>query len=209
MNFVVYGAGAVGSVLGGMLSLRVRVMLGAALWTVGLVLFSFGFISWVFRHHPDMPFLGRRGSIHFVWASHAGLVFLIAAAAVAGGDTPAFDEWIMHALREPGDLSNPIGPPWFEEAVRDVTALGSTVVLTFAVVVAAGYLWMTDAPAKAAFLIAAVSMGALFKRLLVRKGVFRGAAMRWPLRAWDDFSERAAAELIDRYLEVERAAADV
>ena len=94
------------------------------------------------------------------------LVFLIAAAAVAGGDTPAFDEWIIHALREPGDLSNPIGPPWFEEAVRDVTALGSTVVLTFAVVVAAGYLWMTDAPAKAAFLIAAVSMGALFNRLL-------------------------------------------
>jgi signal transduction histidine kinase len=68
-----------------MLSLRVRVMLGAALWTVGLVLFSFGFISWVFRHHPDMPFLGRRGSIHFVWASHAGLVFLIAAAAMVVG----------------------------------------------------------------------------------------------------------------------------
>ena len=68
-----------------MLSLRVRVMLGAALWTVGLVLFSFGFISWVFRTHPDMPFLGRRGSIHFVWASHAGLVFLIAAIAMIGG----------------------------------------------------------------------------------------------------------------------------
>jgi signal transduction histidine kinase len=68
-----------------MLSLRARVMLGAVLWTVGLVLFSFGFISWVFRYHPDMPFLGRRGSIHFVWASHAGLVFLIAAAAMVIG----------------------------------------------------------------------------------------------------------------------------
>ena len=68
-----------------MLSLRARVMLGAALWTVGLVLFSFGFISWVFRTHPDMPFLGRRGSIHFVWASHAGLIFLIAAIAMIGG----------------------------------------------------------------------------------------------------------------------------
>jgi signal transduction histidine kinase len=67
------------------LSLRARVMLGAVLWTVGLVLFSFGFISWVFRNYPDMPFLGRRGSIHFVWASHAGLVFLIAAAAMVIG----------------------------------------------------------------------------------------------------------------------------
>lgn len=68
-----------------MLSLRARVMLGAALWTIGLVLFSFGFISWVFRTHPDMPFLGRHGSIHFVWASHAGLIFLIAAIAMIGG----------------------------------------------------------------------------------------------------------------------------
>src|SRR5688572_32611119 len=62
-----------------MRSLRTRVLSGAVLWTVGLVLFSFGFISWVFRHHPDMPFFGVRGSIHFFWASHAGLVFLIAA----------------------------------------------------------------------------------------------------------------------------------
>jgi signal transduction histidine kinase len=68
-----------------MLSLRFRVLLGAVLWTVGLVLFSFGFISWVFRNHPDMPFLGRRGGIHFIWASHAGLIFLIAAIAMVFG----------------------------------------------------------------------------------------------------------------------------
>jgi signal transduction histidine kinase len=68
-----------------MLSLRFRVLLGAVLWTVGLVLFSFGFISWVFRTHPDMPFLGRHGEIHFIWASHAGLIFLIAAIAMVLG----------------------------------------------------------------------------------------------------------------------------
>ena len=68
-----------------MLSLRARVMSGAVLWTVGLVLFSFGFISWVFRHHPDMPVFGRRGEIHFFWASHAGLVFLVAALAMVVG----------------------------------------------------------------------------------------------------------------------------
>jgi signal transduction histidine kinase len=32
-----------------------------------------------------MPFLGVRGSIHFFWASHAGLVFLVAAVAMAAG----------------------------------------------------------------------------------------------------------------------------
>jgi signal transduction histidine kinase len=68
-----------------MLSLRFRVLLGAVLWTVGLVLFSFGFISWVFRTQPDMPVLGRRGEIHFLWASHAGLVFFLAGVAMVGG----------------------------------------------------------------------------------------------------------------------------
>ena len=67
------------------LSLRTRVLFGAVLWTVGLVLFSFGFISWVFRTHPDMPVFGRRGEIHFVWASHAGLVFFLAGVAMVVG----------------------------------------------------------------------------------------------------------------------------
>jgi signal transduction histidine kinase len=68
-----------------MLSLRARVLLGASLWTIGLVLLSFGFIAWVFRNYPDMSVFGRRGSIHFIWASHAGLIFLVAAAAMVLG----------------------------------------------------------------------------------------------------------------------------
>jgi undecaprenyl-diphosphatase len=96
----------------------------------------------------------------------AGFGFAEFADAVMEGDTRAFDEWLLRALREPGDLANPIGPKWFEEFVRDVTALGSTFVLTFAVVVVAGYLWIKDKPQKAAFLVAAVSLGALLNRLL-------------------------------------------
>ena len=68
-----------------MLSLRARVLLGATLWTIGLVLLSFGIISFVFRHFPDMPFLGRRGSIHFIWASHAVLLAVTAIIAMAAG----------------------------------------------------------------------------------------------------------------------------
>jgi signal transduction histidine kinase len=68
-----------------MLSLRTRVLLGAALWTLGLVLFSFGIISFVFRYYPETPFIGRRGSIHFIWASHAGLLAVVAIAALAVG----------------------------------------------------------------------------------------------------------------------------
>jgi signal transduction histidine kinase len=68
-----------------MLSLRARVLIGASLWTIGLLLLSFGFIAWVWRNFPDMPLLGRRGSIHFIWASHAGLIFLMAAIAMVFG----------------------------------------------------------------------------------------------------------------------------
>ncbi len=96
----------------------------------------------------------------------AGVAFIALAHAVMEGETRAFDEWLLLALREPGDLANPIGPQWFEELVRDISALGSTVVLTLAVVVVAGYLWMIDRPQKALFLVVAVAAGALLNRLL-------------------------------------------
>ena len=96
----------------------------------------------------------------------AGLGFAAFADAVMEGETRAFDEWLLRALRESGDLANPIGPLWFEELVRDVTALGSTFVLTLAVVVVAAYLWIKDKPQKAAFLVAAVALGALLNRVL-------------------------------------------
>lgn len=94
------------------------------------------------------------------------LAFAVFAGAVMDGSTRGFDTWLLQALRENGDLADPIGPRWFEEMVRDITALGSTVVLTFAVAVVAVYLWIKDRPQIAGFLIAAVALGALVNRLL-------------------------------------------
>jgi signal transduction histidine kinase len=68
-----------------MLSLRARVLLGSVLWTIGLVLLFFAGMSYVFRHYPDMPFLGRRGAIHFIWASHAIPFTLIALVSMVAG----------------------------------------------------------------------------------------------------------------------------
>lgn len=96
----------------------------------------------------------------------AAFTFVMLATAVTGGSTRGFDIWLLEALRQPGDLADPIGPPWFEELVRDITALGSTAVLTLAVVVTAAYLWIAGKPQKAAFLVAAVSLGALLNRAL-------------------------------------------
>src|ERR1043166_4155040 len=68
----------------------------------------------------------------------ACLVFLAAADALTGsGQT---DERILLMLREPGNRADPIGPPWFEVAARDVTALGGTAVLTLLVASVLGYL---------------------------------------------------------------------
>jgi undecaprenyl-diphosphatase len=49
---------------------------------------------------------------------------------VTEGETQSLDERIIVSLREPQDLTDPIGPLWLEEAVRDISALGSFVVLT-------------------------------------------------------------------------------
>jgi undecaprenyl-diphosphatase len=74
------------------------------------------------------------------------LVFSIAAASalwgffkiageVAEGDTRALDERFVLLFREPGNLSDPIGSRSFEEAVRDITALGGFTLVTLATVV--------------------------------------------------------------------------
>lgn len=44
---------------------------------------------------------------------------------------------------------------------------------------------------------------AFFKALLVRRGVFRTDAMRWPGFAWDEWNRRIADELLDLYGELD------
>jgi undecaprenyl-diphosphatase len=62
---------------------------------------------------------------------------------VAEGRSSAFDHKIILALRDPGNPSTPIGPAWAQEAARDVTALGSIVVLVVITFAVSGYLFLT------------------------------------------------------------------
>jgi undecaprenyl-diphosphatase len=62
---------------------------------------------------------------------------------VGEGSTRRFDEWLLLALRTSGNLADPIGPKWFEDMVRDVTALGSTGVLALMVLAVTGFLVIT------------------------------------------------------------------
>jgi undecaprenyl-diphosphatase len=92
--------------------------------------------------------------------------FGLVAYAAEAGLLRSTDEGLLRAMRTAGDLATPVGPRWFQEMVRDVSALGSNVVLTFAVVVVAGFLWSIGAPRKASFLLIAVVLGTLLNRLI-------------------------------------------
>lgn len=71
---------------------------------------------------------------HFLFmlalAATALFVFIKTASEVFEGETHGFDTAVLLAFRNPADLADPIGPVWFEEMMRDITALGGTVVLS-------------------------------------------------------------------------------
>ncbi|MDN5788833.1 phosphatase PAP2 family protein [Pseudorhodobacter sp.] len=91
---------------------------------------------------------------------------------VREGETLGFDERILLALRAPGDLSQPVGPPALHELMRDFTALGGVGVLTLLTLVVAGFLSLQRNRATAVFLLAAVGTGilvsTLFKEFVAR-----------------------------------------
>jgi undecaprenyl-diphosphatase len=62
------------------------------------------------------------------------------ASEVLEGGTQKFDKQILIALRDPANLSRPIGPHWVLAAALDITALGSATVLTLTVVAVCGFL---------------------------------------------------------------------
>jgi len=89
---------------------------------------------------------------------------------VLEGTTQQYDEWVLRHLRTPGDMTDPIGPEWFEDMWRDVTALGGITVLTLVTIACAGYLLMRKRYRMLA-LLGAATLGGLVVSLLL-KNVF-------------------------------------
>src|SRR3989337_1732262 len=85
---------------------------------------------------------------------------------VAEGDTRAIDQAIILGFRVPGDPADPIGPPWLEEAMRDITALGSAPTLVIAVLAVVGFLTLARAWRPAIFTLAASGSGLIASSLL-------------------------------------------
>jgi undecaprenyl-diphosphatase len=99
------------------------------------------------------------GLMMFALLAGGLFLFLNLTGEVLEGETHAFDERILLALRVPGDLSTPVGPYWLTHAVGDITALGGTTVLSLMTVLATIYLLLARQRAIAAFMFASIVGG--------------------------------------------------
>ena len=116
-------------------------------------------LSWIGAHEPQVlvALLLIAGA---VWS------FAELADDVLEGDTADVDERILLSLRAAGDLTDPIGPGWFEEMARDITGLGGLGVLTLLTLVAVGYLLLHRKGHTALYLALAIGGGILMSTLL-------------------------------------------
>jgi undecaprenyl-diphosphatase len=88
------------------------------------------------------------------------------AAEVLEGDTRAFDERVLRALRQPGDPQEPIGPHWLKIAALDITSLGGAPVLGLTVAAVVGFLLLQGMRRTAVFVLLASAGGWALNDLL-------------------------------------------
>jgi undecaprenyl-diphosphatase len=107
-----------------------------------------------------------------LWLGVAGSVwaFMSLGGEMAEGETLAFDRRILVALRNPADLTDPVGPRWLEESLRDVTALGGFTVLWLIVAVSALAFLFHGKRRQAGLLVTVAVLAQLSANLL--KGVY-------------------------------------
>ncbi len=124
------------------------------------LLHAFRFIG----RHEGGTLLALLGVLAGVWVFHElGEIALHPAAG-------SFDRSILLAMRVPGDLSDPIGPRWFEGMVRDVTSFGGVAVEAMITLAVIGFLFLERKKRVALFVAVAVTGGAVLGQLL--KDVF-------------------------------------
>jgi len=92
---------------------------------------------------------------------------------VREGEADHIDRAILATMRAPGAPHEPVGPDWFLVAMKDITSLGSTTVLTLIVLSAAGFLIISKRFRLAGIFAASMIAGTLFNALL--KNIFERA----------------------------------
>lgn len=80
---------------------------------------------------------------------------------VLEGDSRELDTQILLMMRNAENHHDPVGPLWFEDMMRDLTALGGTIILTLITLASATYLFIIRQRHKAWFLLISVGTGIL------------------------------------------------
>jgi undecaprenyl-diphosphatase len=93
-------------------------------------------------------------------------VFAKVAVEMREGETGAFDNHFLNIFRSAADPSHPIGPAWLSEAARDVTSLGSYVILGTIVILVVLYLILSRRHLEALQLAVGVVSGTVLSNLL-------------------------------------------
>jgi undecaprenyl-diphosphatase len=92
-------------------------------------------------------------------------VFVEIADEVGEGGLP-LDEATLRRLRQPGDPTRLVGPPWLVEVARDVTALGSPALVLTVLLAVLGYLVLEGQWGKLALVATAATTGAALSTAL-------------------------------------------
>ncbi len=116
------------------------------------------FLAWLGGHELGV-LLAFVGIASGIW------LFSAIAGEVLEGDTQAFDQKVLLAMRRPGDRS-PIGPPALQETARDITALGGATVLGLLTLITGGFLLFDGKRHLAIFVYGSVASGFLVSAIL-------------------------------------------
>lgn len=97
----------------------------------------------------------------------AGLYgFLAIADEVSENEIAAIDSYLLLMLRTPGDVSRPLGPPWLQETMTEITSLGGYPVLVILVGVVLGFLLVSKKFGPALFACLSIVTGTALGHVL-------------------------------------------
>ena len=122
--------------------------------------------------------LGLHALIALMCVSGA-LLFAMLTLRVAKGEGFRLDSMILVALRTPGDLARPIGPPWLLQSAIDLSALGGFTFIWLFTAATSGYLALVKRRAALGVFLAAI-VGASVLDALFKFSVHRSRPMVVP-----------------------------
>lgn len=93
-------------------------------------------------------------------------VFLELADEVGENEMDGIDRALLLAFRNPDDLSDPVGPPWLEETITEITSLGGYPILVALIAAVTGYLLVTRKYGPALFVVLSTGLGTAVSHVL-------------------------------------------